>query len=533
MISASSSRLFFFREAIFILIAGLAAVLITYIRFDTLSLPYYWDEAWVYAPALKHMSLSPGLLPSNLADEYSRGHPLLFHFTGALWIKIFGGSQVSLHSFALSITLVFLFSLFYTGRKLVSPMFGLLFMLAVAVQDMLLAQATMVLPEIFLALFTLWSFYFFVRKRKWLYVLSATFLVLVKEQGAILVAALWLWGFFQLVVPKGLKGIFEKKSLVHLLVLSLPLFALLLFLCVQKIQRGYFLFPTHMDMIQFDADYIVYHLRYCLRILFMQTGRSVWTGVFLFALILLNKKELLWKRLFIGLLILTACKVGYGVWELPYWISGPLVVAIVIYLIYLLQVKNLRKNDKEDPRGPIPIFLVLYVLFCSFNFFCDRYLTCVLPLILFYFLWELFSAFKNEGVIMATLTGALVFFTGYKTFTDDKRHECNVYYTNAIKSQQDLIGYAEQNNLYTKPMLVSFVMVSAMTKPELGFLSGPKVFERVSGMMTRETSVPEYIFRTNFEITVHGDSLEKTGNYKIVKKFTNGIYYGEVLRRKN
>ena len=67
-----------------------------------LSLPYYWDEAWVYAPAIHKMHASgPSLLPDNISTSLSRGHPLMFHFLGSLWLSVFGPSRESSHAFVL------------------------------------------------------------------------------------------------------------------------------------------------------------------------------------------------------------------------------------------------------------------------------------------------------------------------------------------------------------------------------------------------------------------------------------------------
>jgi hypothetical protein len=65
---------------------------------------FFWDEAWGYAPALKSMAQAgPSLLPGSISTDLSRGHPLLFHFLGGVWIKIFGETNLSLHAYAFSL----------------------------------------------------------------------------------------------------------------------------------------------------------------------------------------------------------------------------------------------------------------------------------------------------------------------------------------------------------------------------------------------------------------------------------------------
>src|SRR5580704_9697985 len=74
---------------------------------------YYWDESWPYAVAIKTMYYHGiSLMPNAIDPELSRGHPLFFHAIAALWMNIFGASHVSMHSFALLISLLLLVTLY-------------------------------------------------------------------------------------------------------------------------------------------------------------------------------------------------------------------------------------------------------------------------------------------------------------------------------------------------------------------------------------------------------------------------------------
>lgn len=80
----------------------LLAVLGVFIAFKIphLFYPYYWDECWPYATAIKAMcdnglSFMPDAIEANL----SRGHPLFFQVIAAGWMKIFGASHLAMHSF--------------------------------------------------------------------------------------------------------------------------------------------------------------------------------------------------------------------------------------------------------------------------------------------------------------------------------------------------------------------------------------------------------------------------------------------------
>ena len=79
-----------------------------------LNLPFFWDESWVYAPSLRMMhDNGPSMMPNIIPIEYSRGHPLLFHFLGGVWLKIFGTSLISFHSFALFISVLVIIAFFF------------------------------------------------------------------------------------------------------------------------------------------------------------------------------------------------------------------------------------------------------------------------------------------------------------------------------------------------------------------------------------------------------------------------------------
>src|SRR5437868_2860850 len=93
----------------------LLLVLLVFVCFKIplLHYPFYCDEGWVYAPAVKTMALhGPSLLPGAIPDSLSRGHPLMFHFLCSLWIRCFGSSNIAVHSFPLLVSVIFMFALY-------------------------------------------------------------------------------------------------------------------------------------------------------------------------------------------------------------------------------------------------------------------------------------------------------------------------------------------------------------------------------------------------------------------------------------
>ena len=63
-------------------------------------------------------------------------------------MRIFGDSLESKHSFALLISYLLLFSLYYTSRRLFSKRVAIYTLMFVSLQAVFLAQSSMLLPEI-------------------------------------------------------------------------------------------------------------------------------------------------------------------------------------------------------------------------------------------------------------------------------------------------------------------------------------------------------------------------------------------------
>jgi hypothetical protein len=91
----------------------LVLCIFTLLKIDHLSIAFYWDESWVYAPAIKMLyQHGVSILPNAIPVDFSRGHPLLFHAAYVLWMKVFGPSNYAMHSFALGISLSLVVVLF-------------------------------------------------------------------------------------------------------------------------------------------------------------------------------------------------------------------------------------------------------------------------------------------------------------------------------------------------------------------------------------------------------------------------------------
>jgi 4-amino-4-deoxy-L-arabinose transferase-like glycosyltransferase len=115
----------------------LFAVLVVFIlcKVPHLYYPFYWDESWPYATAVRTMyNHGISLMPGAIEGELSRGHPLFFHAAAATWMKVFGATHFSMHCFALFIAVCCLVAVYEAGLRLFNQRVALLALLLVATQ---------------------------------------------------------------------------------------------------------------------------------------------------------------------------------------------------------------------------------------------------------------------------------------------------------------------------------------------------------------------------------------------------------------
>lgn len=148
------------------------AILFAFLSFPLIDVPFYWDEIWVYAPALTEMAeIGPTLLPGVLDAELSRGHPLLFHFLGGIFINLFGDELTTFRLYALLISGSTLLETWLISKKLTNIYGAISICALLAVQNIFRAQSVLILPEMMLTLWGVLATYFFLEKRYWLMVL--------------------------------------------------------------------------------------------------------------------------------------------------------------------------------------------------------------------------------------------------------------------------------------------------------------------------------------------------------------------------
>lgn len=226
-----------------------------------LHLPFYWDEAWSYIPAIK------SILDNNfiVQPELLKGHPPLFYFSAAVFAKIFGLNVFSLHTFSLLITCFCLLSFYQIGIYFFKKNEALFLTVLLAVQPVFYVQSTMVLPEILLLSFFLQMIITAFQNRWKKYAFAGVLIVLTKETGLIIFGITTAIFVFQ-----------RKISWSNFYYLFFPIIAFSLFMCYNYFMESWFLYPTHIGLFHFDVKTLK-ALEGFFSFIFIAQGRNILT----------------------------------------------------------------------------------------------------------------------------------------------------------------------------------------------------------------------------------------------------------------
>lgn len=256
------------------------------IKLPHLNTPYFWDELGVYVKAALFMfdngiTLLPGFLP----PELSRGHPLACAAFFAAAYKLFGPQVWAGHLAALAVSGILLVVTYEGGKKISDHTIGAIACLLLMVQPVFIAQSTMVLPEMLLALFSTAAIFAYAGNRLLPFMFFATLAIMTKETAIAIPVTIWSIEFFRFFLGR------RSESTRACLAAFVPVACWGVFLLLQKNAHGWFFFPLHSDYVSFSLHQITPRLGYYVSFLLKGQGRLLWTLILASALCLY-----LWKN---------------------------------------------------------------------------------------------------------------------------------------------------------------------------------------------------------------------------------------------
>lgn len=457
---------------------GLLLILVCLViyKLPFLKLPYFWDEAWPYSVGVNEMykhglSLLPGAVPPFIA----RGHPLMFHFLAAAWMKMFGTSLISGHAFAMAVSLLLVVTVYISGTRFFSNRVGFIAALLFAAQPVLISQSAFLMPEVMVGLWAMLAFYFYFQKKAILFVLSASALILTKEPGAMVIVTLFFYetGIFLFSDPRIFRDLLRKLVLI-----VLPVFMAGLYFLAQKIKFGWFLYPFYMD-----------HLS------------SNW----------INVKENLPS--------------GAAYVFIYYGRNGLSIFIIISIVVLLLKKERAFSADQKKILGILSCFVVFFLLFSTVNYYIPRYLLCAFPPLILTATALMDKAFGRRPVIYALiisgLVGTFIYFYGNGIKNGD------IDYSPSIRTDMQVVSFCEQAHLQQAHIFANSVLRIDFNEPVAGYLSGPQ-FTNIESDFSQQT---EYCIFSSDETTKEQvERITREYNISLVKRFELGYAWKEIYK---
>jgi hypothetical protein len=394
-------------------------VLFIVCRLGNLNLPFFWDEAWSYANAVYDMhDHGLALLPGTANADLTRGHPLAFYFLAASWTKLFGTSLVAVHLFPLLISCLFLIALYFISYEFFGRNTAMAGTLFVTLQAIFLAQSTQLLPEIMLALWALLTVFAYFRKKWGMFILFSILLVMTKETGLVLTGTLLM---DKIILERFFCKDPEKPGHMRFketLILCIPILVFFLFLTLQKLKSGWFLYPEHKALIILAPSEILNGFRIYFSKLFFQYGRNIFLFITLAAVAYSLKKKLLVPRH---------------------------IHALLFSLAYIL----------------------FYLAFSAVNFFTPRYLLSVLPFFIIPGSYLILSLPVTNRIRVLILCALALLFSYHAFRGNQKEIDTSLAYKNTVLIQKEAIHFIEDSLAMDQSLYTFYLMHFYMAAPRL------------------------------------------------------------------
>lgn len=235
------------REVLAVFALGLAWALL--VRPGPLSLPYFWDEADVYAPGAKWLAdhdLNP--TPGHFPDDWSRGHPQLLYVLASLAFRVWGPSPAVGHALIVPFTALALTATYVLGAERAGRGVGTGATVLLATSPLFLTMGAFLLPEMPLTALTVLALVFTARGQIIAAASVGVALVALKETGVGPPISIAGGLLFEALRDGRLRKGQSRTALHELAVALVPVLALAAFFVWQRATAGYFVFPHHQQL---------------------------------------------------------------------------------------------------------------------------------------------------------------------------------------------------------------------------------------------------------------------------------------------
>lgn len=423
---------------------------------------FFWDEMWVYAPAVQFMAdAGPTLLPGSLDAYYSKGHPLMFHFLAGLWAKVFGYSHLAMHTFPLVVSVIYLALLYCVVFRFAGYAAGSIVTIGLMCQSVFVSQASMVLPEIMVGLFLLLAIVAFAKGRVGWYLFGATACIMTKESGLIIIPTLVV---LRLLLCLDYRIEWQRAVWKDLLIISAPLPVYLLFLVYQKEVSGWYFYPDHLGYIVSDVQQILGNARRNLAFCVGDQARAWWAIAVLVMVLYTAYQRNIWS----ASLLLTA--IGAMVVPLPMVQNGAFIMS---YLAIMLMIYHSALGSDSK----LLVYLLIsmwysYITFYAFNFTTVRYFVGVIAFpaaasavyVIYHWQYKLAYLLLPATLLTAISLQYTVHHQRVHTVSD-----VTMAHVKVNAAMGEMVQYVEALDIYDQYVYANFLMEHALSMPYTGY----------------------------------------------------------------
>lgn len=451
-----------------------ACLALIVIKFNTLHLPHFWDEAFPYSYAITHMTENgPSILSNGAPSILTTGHPLLYYYLQATWNGIVGESMALQRILPLIFSLTLLIFTFLVGKSMFNQKVGAGATLLLLAQNIFLAQSAFQLPEILLALLFMASVYFRIEKRKLGFIISSSLLLLTKEPAVVLLGILFLYDFLILQKESNfLKRISNSWSYF------IPIAVMIGFYLHQYVVQGWVLFPRHVGFMKFEWDHYFNQLSRYFSFTFIFHGRN---ALFFLTLIL-----------------------------------GGIVIA--------------KRKSIEKSRNSGNVFLIgvllLYLIVSAVNFYSNRYILAVFPVFALLASNLIFKVLKAKHLAPIAILGFM--FTGFfYSFKNKSAVDSSLGYVDSIACRQQALQFIQEKKWKEKSIFSGFIFDKSISHYAAGYLKTGDEFMNVNKRPFDVSDVAIVIDKDVDEKAIVTSEL-----FDLIQTFKNGNSYCNIYLRK-
>ena len=445
------------------------------IKIPHLGLPYFFDETFSYVPAIREMAkVGPNLMPGTIGLYLSKGHPLLFYFLASSWMKFIAGNSIALmRVFPLLIALLALFVFHRFANRHTNITLANIGVVFLSLQPIFLAQASLVLPEIFIFILFTQSFDSFLLGNYRLYALWGSLMILTKETGAVFIL---VFGIVFLV--ENYRAFNTKEFWKELFLLFIPVLIYATFLILHFLKFGVFFFSDHLNYITIESEKVLYKLNSANWVIFLAHGRNVVSFTAMLALIILlyKKQDLKYIRF--------------------------LVLTIVI--------------------------LVAFFAFSMLNFFTYRYVIPVFGISILALLAIIQQIKSKSQIINIAFVVCILSLSAYNTATRSGHTDADLGYVQFLNVQQQMVKYCEDQGYSDREICVGLNMTLGMRNKFAGYLSSERNFKTRSILDIDGASI--VIYDSTCEPYEMPDKNKE--NLTLIKRFQFKNHWGEIYKSK-